>query len=120
LLSADFVTKIGFTTHAHTHPYYIQWLNNIGMAKVTHIACIHFFIGAYHDYVYCDVVSMQARSLLLCHSWEFDTDVVHHGRSNKYTHMHNGKKITLLPLMPNDIVQCDRAIAGTAKHEFEI
>jgi gentisate 1,2-dioxygenase len=23
LASADFVTKIGLTTHAHTHPYYI-------------------------------------------------------------------------------------------------
>jgi hypothetical protein len=63
---------------------------------------------------------MQACSLLLGHPWEFDTDVVHHGRSNKYTLMHNGKKITLLPLMPNEIVQCDRAIAKIAKREYEI
>jgi hypothetical protein len=47
---------------------------------------------------------MQACSLLLGRPWEFDTDVVHHGRSNKYTLMHNGKKIILLPLTPNEIV----------------
>jgi hypothetical protein len=63
---------------------------------------------------------MQTCSLLLGHPWEFDTDVVHHGRANKYTLVHKGKKITLLPLMPNEIVQCDRAIAETAKRESEI
>jgi hypothetical protein len=56
----------------------------------------------------------------LGHSWEFDTDVIHHGRSNKYTLMHNGKEITLLPLTPNEIVQCNRAIAETARRESKI
>jgi hypothetical protein len=71
---------------------------------------ITFPIGTYHDYVNCDVVPMQACSLLLGHPWEFDTNAIHHGRSNKYTLVHNRKKITLLPLTPNKIVQCDRAI----------
>jgi hypothetical protein len=30
------------------------------------------------------------------------------------------EKITLLPLTPNEIVQCDRAIAETTKRESEI
>jgi hypothetical protein len=63
---------------------------------------------------------MQAYSLVLGRPWEFDTDAIHHGRSNKYTLVHNGKKITLLPLTPNEIVQCDRAIAETARQESEI
>jgi hypothetical protein len=62
---------------------------------------------------------MQACSLLLGHTWEFDTDVVHHGRTNKYILMHKGKKVTLLPFMPIEIMQCDRAIAKTAKREYE-
>jgi hypothetical protein len=33
LVSADFVTKIGLMTRAHTHSYYIQWLKNSGKAK---------------------------------------------------------------------------------------
>jgi hypothetical protein len=117
LVTANFVTKIGLRTPAHTHPHYIQWLNNSGKDKVPHTARVHFSIGTYHDYVDCDVVSMQACSLLLGHPWEFDTDVVHHGRTNKYTLVHKGKKFTLLPLIPNEIVQCDRAIAETAKRE---
>jgi hypothetical protein len=120
LVSADFMAKIGLMTRLHTHPYYIQWLNNSGKAKVTHTARIHFSIGTYHDYADCDVVPMQACSLLLGHPWEFDTDAIHHGRSNKYSLVHNGKKITLLPLTPNEIVQCDRAIAETARRESEI
>jgi hypothetical protein len=31
----------------------------------------------------------------------------------KYTLLHNGKKITLLPVTPNEIVQRDTAIAET-------
>jgi hypothetical protein len=58
LVSADFVAKIDLTTCLHTHPYYIQWLNNSGKAKVTHIARVHFSIGTYHDYADCDVVPM--------------------------------------------------------------
>jgi hypothetical protein len=51
--------------------------------------------------------------------WEFDTDAVHNGRTNRYTLIHKGKKITLLPLMANEIVQCDRTIAETAKRDSE-
>jgi hypothetical protein len=120
LVSADFVAKIGLTTRLHTHPYYIQWLNSSGKAKVAHTVHVHFSIGTYHDYADCDVVFMQACSLLLGHPWEFDTDAMHHGRSNKYTPMYNGKIITFLPLTPNKIVQCDRAIAETARQESEI
>jgi hypothetical protein len=63
-------------------------------------------IGTYHDYADCDVVPTQACSPLLGHPWEFDTDAIHHGRCNKYILVHIGKKITLLPLTPNEIVQC--------------
>jgi hypothetical protein len=58
LVSTDFVAMIGLTTRLHTHPYYIQWLNNIGKAKITHTAHVHFSIGTYHDYADCDVVPM--------------------------------------------------------------
>ena len=47
---------------------------------------------------------MQACSLLLGHPWEFDLDDAHHGRSNKYSFMHNGHYIVLLPLTPAEIL----------------
>jgi hypothetical protein len=34
-------------------------------------------------------------------------------------HLCTRERNTLLPLTPNEIVQCDRAIAETAKHESE-
>jgi hypothetical protein len=120
LVSTDFVAKIGLTTYLHTHPYYIQWLNNSGKAKVTHTTHVHFSIGTYHDYTNCNIVHMQACSLLLGHPCKFDSDAIHHDRSNKYTLVQNGKKISLLPLTPNKIVQCDRVIAETARREYEI
>jgi hypothetical protein len=119
LVSADFVTKIGLMTRLHTHPYYIQWLNSSGKVKVTHTVHVHFSIGTYHDYADYDVVPMQACSLLLGR-WEFNTDAIHYDRSNKCTLMHNGKKITLLLLTLNEIVQYDRAIAETARRESKI
>jgi hypothetical protein len=92
LVSADFMAKIGLMTRLHTHPYYIQWLNNSDKAKVTHTTHVHFSIGTYHDYADCDVVPMQACSVLLGRPWEFDTNAICYGRNNKYTLVHNGKK----------------------------
>ena len=65
--------------------------------------CYSFSIGPYHDYANFDVVPMQACSLLLDRPWEYDTDDVHHGRSNTYSFMHNSKKIVLLHLTPAEI-----------------
>jgi hypothetical protein len=58
LVSADFVAKIGLTTCLHTHPYYIQWLNNSSKAKVTHTAHVHFSIDTYHDCANCNIIPM--------------------------------------------------------------
>ena len=43
---------------------------------------------------------MEACSLLLGRLWDFDNDAIHHGRSNTYTFMHKGKKITMVPIWP--------------------
>ena len=59
------------------------------------------------------MVPIQACSLLLGHPWEHDNDATHHGRSNKYTFVHKGKKITLVPLTPAQIVQADRECAAS-------
>ena len=115
LVSSDLVKKLGLATRTHPHPYHVQWFNNSGKVKVTHTAWIPFFIGSYHDCADFDVVPMQACSLLLGRPWEFDTDATLHGRSNKYTLMHKGKKITLLPMTPTEIAQCEKESAETGK-----
>jgi hypothetical protein len=107
LVSLDLEKKLGLTTRAHPKPYHLKWFNNSGKPKVTRSARIHFLISSYHDYAYFDVVPMQACSLLLGHPWEYDTDALHHGRTNTYTLMHKGKKIILLPLIPAEIMKYD-------------
>jgi hypothetical protein len=58
---------------------------------------------------------MEACHILLGRPWQFDTDCLHHGRSNQYSLMHNDKKILLLPMSPEAIVRDDIAKAAKAK-----
>jgi hypothetical protein len=116
LVSSNLVNKLGLTTRPRPHPYHIQWINNSDKVKVTHMVRVHFSIGMYSDYADCDVVPMEACSLLLGRPWEYDTDACHHGRSNTYTFRHKDKTITLLPLTLTEIVQADKdGVASTHK-----
>ena len=60
---------------------------------------------------------MQACSLLLGRSWEYDTDALLHGRTNTYSLLHKGKKIVLLPLTPAEIVKHDKELAEISKND---
>ena len=113
MVSSELVKKLGLTTRPHPCPYHFQWLNDSRKAKVTQTCRVSFSICSYTDSIDCDVVPMQACSLLLGHPWEHDNDAIHHGRSNKYTFVHKGKKITLVPLTPAQIVQADRERAAS-------
>jgi hypothetical protein len=73
--------------------------------------CIPFSIGAYSDYVGCGVLPMEAFSLLLGRPWQYDTDRLHHGRSNHYSLMFEGQKIIIHPMTPEQIVKDDLARA---------
>jgi hypothetical protein len=103
LASSDLVEKLALTTKPHPHPYYIQWLNNSGKAKVTRLVRINFSIGSYKDVVECDVVPMQACHILLGRPWQFDRDSMHHGRSNQYSFLFHDKKIFLHPMSPEGL-----------------
>jgi hypothetical protein len=58
---------------------FLQWLNNVGKAKVTKLVRLNFAIGPYDDVVECDVVRMHACHILLGRPWQFDKDSMHHG-----------------------------------------
>jgi len=86
---------------------------------------IQFSLGSYHDYANCDVVPMQACSLLLGRPWQHDRDTLHHGRTNQYTLMFKGKKITLLPMSPeailkDEIERANRENKETSKNENQV
>ncbi|XP_074288819.1 uncharacterized protein LOC141613974 [Silene latifolia] len=79
--STIMVSKLSLPTQEHPSPYKLR--------KV------------YKDEVLCDVVPMVAYHLLLGRPWEFDRNTTHQVKENVYSFKHNGKKVTLTPLPPN-------------------
>ena len=111
LASTMLVEKLSLPTRKHLNPYHIQWLNDGGKLRVTKSARVPFSMGPYSDFVDCDVIPMEACSLLLGRPWQYDTDCLHHGRSNIYSFMFKGQKIVLHPMTPEQIVKDDLARA---------
>ncbi|GKA15666.1 putative nucleotidyltransferase, ribonuclease H, partial [Tanacetum coccineum] len=66
---------------------------------------VPFYVGnTYKDNVWCDVVPMDACHLLLGRPWEYDHDITHNGRTNTYSFLFGGVKITLMPNKPKEVV----------------
>ncbi|GKA01706.1 putative nucleotidyltransferase, ribonuclease H [Tanacetum coccineum] len=89
----------------HPKPYKLQWLKKGG--EVTVSKCVHvpFSMGnTYKDNVWCDVVPMDACHLLLGRPWEYDRDITHNGRTNTYSFLFGGVKITLMPNKPKEVI----------------
>ncbi|XP_074283873.1 uncharacterized protein LOC141608415 [Silene latifolia] len=60
-------------------------------------------MGSYDDNILCDVVPMDACHILLGRPWQFDRNVIHHGRSNEYELVDKGKKLLLRPMAPSAV-----------------
>jgi hypothetical protein len=118
LVSTTLVEKLSLPTHKHPNPYHIQWLNDGGKIKVTCSVRVPFSLGSYSDYADCDVIPMEACSLLLGRPWHYDTDSLHHGHSNHYSFMFKGQKIIIHPMTPDQIIKDDlaRATKTTKQH----
>ncbi|XP_040948646.1 uncharacterized protein [Gossypium hirsutum] len=99
------VDRLGLKTTKHLNPYKLQWLNDGGELKVTKQVVVPFSIGNYKDEVLYDVVSMDATHLLLGRPWQYDKRAMHDGFTNRYSFMHAGKKITLAPLTPSQVIE---------------
>jgi hypothetical protein len=114
LASLTLVEQLSLPTRKHPHPYHVQWLNDGGKIKVTRSVRVPFSLGAYSDFVDCDVVPMEACSLLLGRPWQYDVDSLHHGRSNYYSFMFKGQKIVFHPMTPEQVLKDDMARAAKA------
>ena len=99
--------KLGLMTRPHPHPYYIQWVNSYDRIKVTEIAHIEFSIGFYKGSLDFDIVPLQVCQLLLGKPWISENNVVHDTIANKYSFKCHGRKITLIPMNANEILEVD-------------
>ncbi|XP_065871915.1 uncharacterized protein [Euphorbia lathyris] len=103
--STTLVEKLGLPVTKHPRPYKLQWLNDCGEIKVNSQVLVSLKIGQYKDEILCNVVPMQAGHILLGRPWQFDRDVMHLGRKNRYSFEHVGKKIVLAPLTPTEVYE---------------
>jgi hypothetical protein len=74
------VQKLQLACIPKSHPYSISWLKKDHSVLVNQSCLVDFKIGPYEDKVLCDVVPMDACHLLLGRPWQYDQNVVHHGK----------------------------------------
>ena len=103
VVSSYLVDSLKLPCTKHPKPYHLQWLNECSEVKVTKQSLVTFKLGNYEDDVWCDVVPMHAAHLLLGRPWQFDRDVTHQGKLNRYSLVFKGKKFTFAPLNPTDV-----------------
>ena len=101
IASTLMVEKLALPLLAHPQPYKLQCMNDGGVVTVTQQVLIHFNIGKYEDEVVCDVVPMEVAHMLLGRPWLCDRQVKHDVYTNKYSLLHKGKKLNLVPLSPS-------------------
>ncbi|XP_071916198.1 uncharacterized protein [Coffea arabica] len=112
------VDHLSLPTLRHPNPYRLQWLNESGDIKVTKQVVVPFRIEKYKDEVLCDVVPMQASHILLGRPWQYDKKTTHDGFTNKYSFLHHNKKMTLVPLTPQQVHEDQLRLQQ--KHEREL
>src|SRR6185295_5255411 len=104
IVDQEVVRRFNLKTMPHQQPYTLNWLNSSNPIQVKEQATIQFAIGAYKDEVTCDVLTMTTCHLLLGRPWQFDRGVIHEGVSNEYSFHMAGKRITLHPMSPHEIM----------------
>jgi hypothetical protein len=85
----------------------MQWLNDCGVLRVSHIVTVPFSVGKYNDKVECDVVPMQACQLFLERPSLYDRDVHIFGSTNKLSFVYQGERVSLIPLPQEKILKDD-------------
>ena len=64
---------------------------------VNQTCLVDFKIGPYEDKVWCAIVPMDACHVLLGRPWQYDRDVIHHGKENTYEFRHENRRHILKP-----------------------
>jgi hypothetical protein len=107
IASQELLDRLELKSRRHPSPYKMQWLNDCGALRASHMVNVPFSVGKYNDQLEYDVVPMQARQLLLGRPWLYDCDVQIFGRTNKFSFFYKGERISLLPLTPEEILKDD-------------
>ena len=104
IISQEVVDRFALPTRAHPLPYTLQWLNSESPLHVKAQADVAFSINDYQDVVRCDILPISACHLLLGRPWQFDRKAIHDGYNNNYSFSMDGKRITMVPLTPHEVM----------------
>jgi hypothetical protein len=85
-------------------------LKECSEVKVARQVRVPFFIRRCKDEAICDVVPMQAGHLLLGRPWQFERKILHDGYNNRYSFSHDGRKVVLAPLSPQEVYEDQKKI----------
>nr|XP_033517225.1 uncharacterized protein LOC117281471 [Nicotiana tomentosiformis] len=105
VVSSYFVKHLGLTYMKHPTPYRLQWLNDSSELKVNKQCMISFDVGRYEDDILCDIIPIQACHILLGRPWQYDRNIFHDGKNNRYSLELNSRKFTLAPLSPSQVFE---------------
>jgi hypothetical protein len=108
--SVSMVEKLNLACDKYPKPYRLQWLNDCGEVTVTRQVKVPFSIGWYKDEATCDVVPMQVGHLLLGRPWQFDRKALHDGYNSRYSFSHDGRKVVLSLLSPQEVYEDQKKI----------
>ena len=100
--SEELVNKLGLEVYKHPKPYVLQWLNEEGEMKVSRQMKVLLTVGRYQDEI---TLPLEASNILLGRPWKYDKRAVHDGFTNRHIFTHREKKITLVPLTPQEVQQ---------------
>ena len=113
-MSSKVISHLGLKLIPHPNPYKVSWVDTSFIAiKERCVISLQFL--TYKAEIWCDVISMDVRHIILGRPWLYDLDVTLHGRSNSCSFMFEGKKIVLNTLKPKPIDMSKKIEAPKAK-----
>ena len=103
MVSSRLVSKLNLVTRSHPTPYQLQWLSEEGKIFINEQVEVPFSIGKYEDVVLCDVAPMETSHILLGRPWQYDKRTIHDCFLNKFTFLHQDRKVVLSPMTPEQV-----------------
>ena len=109
-VSSNVVSRLSLKLTPHPNPYKVSWVDTSSTAiKERCVVPLQFL--TYKAEIWCDVIPMDVRHIILSRPWLYDLDVTLHKRSNSCSFMFEGKKIVFNPLKtkPIDMIKKTKA-----------
>src|SRR5271156_1945210 len=118
IISEEAIQKLNLVRIPHDHPYRVTWLTKGHKVLVNEQAWVEFSIVGYQDRILCDILPMDACHLLLGRPWQYDRDVVYHGKKNMYTFKKDGTTFKIQSMLDDGDTAGEQKLLLMSGKEF--